>query len=58
MTNPSLCHGRRIFPFGYECHWLHCPVLWDDELCIFRLEDDDPNPDDDPRCRPQADHAA
>lgn len=43
---PSLCHGRRILPFGYHCEWLPCPWLWDDEPCPLRLADDDPNPED------------
>lgn len=40
----SLCRGRRIFTDGlldYECDWLGCPVLYADDRCPYRLEDDD-----------------
>lgn len=50
MTHPSLCHGRRVYgqDYLYDCTWLQCPILYADDLCPFRLHDDDPNPDDEP----------
>jgi hypothetical protein len=52
VARPSLCRGRRVYRqdhgYRYDCDWLQCPILWADELCPFRLSDDDPNPDDEP----------
>lgn len=48
---PSLCRGRRVYSgdLRYECDWLQCPVLDGDDDCPYRLPDDDPNPNDEPR---------